>query len=302
MARVPAMSCPECNFAAPHEDAFHFTRRKRRLAALAASCFLLALGAFIAATVPADAILARLPRPALALALGHAVPPPPTVAGADIPALPAPPAVLRPGRRLWERLSWNEQYVYAVRAWGDLVAADEPTKVLSDLARVHRALEAMDQWDRAAGMTAWVDAWVFTDEIDRQRRRIEELPGRLVTLSPPGGGTLALDRNELLMLAFQRPRNETSGAGLRGGPYIAAPQAYLGAMAASTTDPAAQRYAIQRLGPEPSGTIDLDALFAGIEKNDPDAATRKVATSIRLWRTGLLKASQPPGPPDGPVK
>lgn len=295
MGQVPGMTCPECGQTAPAEAKFHYTRRKRRFAGLAAFWLLVGVGIFIGGAVRHGGVVSMLPRPVLAWLLDQAVPAPAKAAGADIPGVVAGPRVPLPNQSLWQRMSWQQGYLHAVRDWGALVATDDPVKVFADLPRMQAALVAMEQWRIIKGSTAWVDGWLVMDEIDRQRQRIENHPTRSVTFPVPGaaGGAVTLDRNELLMLAFQPPRNQCEGIGLRGGAYIAAPQTYLEAMANCTT-PTAQRYALERLGPEPTGAVDIDALIVNVEKSAAAPEIRDIAGTIRLWRTGYMNRKTKP--------
>jgi hypothetical protein len=286
MAGVAGLTCPECGFAAPSDARFHFSRRKRRFAALALLWVLIAVG-LILSGFARRGVVGMLPRPVLTFALEQFVPAPSVPAGADVPQVTPPGRIAGTfADPLWQRLAWNQQYVHAVRAWSDLVATDDPQAVLADLARVHRAVSEMDAWNTRFGSTAWVDSWVAMQEIERQRARVAALAP--VTVQVAGVGPVTINRTELLMLAFQPTRNVAVGMGMQPGRYVAPPQAYLAIMA-EYGQPGAQQYALERLGPEESGAVDIDALISRVEAATTDVRTRGAAQTVRLWRQSMLK-------------
>lgn len=283
MADVPAMTCPECGYAGAGNSAFHYTRRRRIFAACCAVCLLAAIGAFVGGAIRRGGIIPMLPHPVLAWLLERATPVPPTAPGGDVPAATLPNGVTAyflPHDSPWKRLSWNQQYVYAIRAWGDLVASDDPA-AFADMARIHAALAEMTTWRRYHDSTAFVDSWIVLNEYDRQAARMASKPPVIV---PAPGGAVPLDRIALFMLAVLPPRNECEGVGLRGAAYTPAPQQYLAAMARCSKS-AAQVFAMERLGPEPPvAEVDIDALLGDVEKNGVDQKARDAATTIRGWR------------------
>jgi hypothetical protein len=267
---------------------FHFTRRKRRFAACSLACLLAAIGVFAGGAIRRGGIIPMLPHPVLAWLLERATPIPATRAGADVPTAILPngtTAFFRDTDSPWKRLSWNQQYVHAIRAWGDLVASDDP-KVFADTARVHAAAAGMNTWRQYHNSTAFIDSWIVMDEINRQSARIERKSALTVPLA--AGATVPLNRAELFMMAFLPPRNECEGVGLRGAPYTPAPQLYLAAMATSPNSDL-QVYAMQRLGPEPAGAVDIDALLVRLETGGADQKARETAATIRAWRVGYME-------------